>query len=86
MAWAWIVHGPAGCGKTRFREDIAELLAGNRASFVDGWSHDDELRKGHVHLAQQPPPETRRALLRAHDVKVIAFSELTIAECGKERG
>lgn len=50
---AFIVHGPAACGKTFHREAIAKLLTGDPTAYHDDELHLRQLEAGKVHLMQR---------------------------------
>ncbi|KPH59164.1 hypothetical protein [Novosphingobium sp. ST904] len=70
MRKIFIVHGPRGCGKTRFASQIAKSLTGSADAYVDEWDETQPLQHGKVHLTVQRPGRI------VPGVTIIAFDSL----------
>ena len=65
---AIIIHGPQGCGKTRYMKDFCELYG--CAAWTDDWLPGDPLVPGLLHLTFEVPSG-----LSDRDVQIISFDE-----------
>lgn len=74
-----IVHGPAGCGKTRNREKIAKKLTGDSKNYVDDVDNvlRGQVKVGAVYLTIDAD-RMREMLAREgiDDVRIIPFSKV----------
>jgi serine kinase of HPr protein (carbohydrate metabolism regulator) len=49
-----IIHGPQGCGKTRYATELLKHYGCKR--LVDDWRPNQRLRDGDMALTCEPPP------------------------------
>lgn len=68
MMQAVIIHGPQGCGKTRYAKDFCELYG--CTAWTDDWLPGEPLVPGLLHLTFEIPSG-----LPGRDVQIISFDE-----------
>lgn len=74
-----IVHGPRGCGKTRYKRQIADALG--CAAIVDDWEVRQPIVPGALHITNGLPdhrmPGQKQDPKYKH-VRILPFSSFTI--------
>ncbi len=78
----YIVHGPAGCGKTTHADQIADKLG--CAVIVDDWYPPKALTPGAIHITYCAPPYRADKLCLAP--KIIDYLSLGLPDLRKGKG